>query len=70
MPVVERIAKAVCETLARPADEVPPLVLRENKKTDAVIVLAPKKHTRYTLPKKLIQVNRGLSARTAVAAVS
>lgn len=70
MPVVERIAKAVCETLARSADEVPPLVLRENKKTDAVIVLTPQKHTRYTLPKQLNQAKRGPNERKAVAAVS
>jgi len=70
MPVVERIAKAVCETLARPANEVPPLVLRENKKTDAVIVLAPMKHTRYSLPKLMIQTKRGLNERKVVAAVS
>lgn len=70
MPVVERIAKAVCETLARPADEVPPLVLRERKKNDAVTILSPKKHTRYTLPKQMIQAKRGLNTRKVVAAVS
>ena len=70
MPVVERIAKAVCETLSRPADEVPPLVLRENKETEAVIVLTPMKHTRYSLPKSMIQAKRGLNERKVVAAVS
>jgi DNA (cytosine-5)-methyltransferase 1 len=69
MPVVERIANAVCETLARPADEVPPLVLRENKKTDALIGLAPKKHTRYSLPKQLIQARKGMNERKGMAAV-
>ena len=70
VPVVERIAKAVCETLALPADVIPPLVLKESKKTDALIVLAPKKHTRYSLPKQTIQAKKGLYERKVVAAVS
>jgi DNA (cytosine-5)-methyltransferase 1 len=70
MPVVERIAKAVCETLALPADVIPPLVLRESKKMDAAIIHMPKKHTRYSLPKPVIQAKRGLYERKTVAAVS
>lgn len=68
MPVVERIANAVCETLARPVDAVPPLVLHENKKADTIIVPAPRKHTRYSLPKKMTQVKSSLVTRKKVAA--
>ncbi len=70
VPVVERVAKAVCETLARPIDEVPVLVLKERKKSDTSIGRTPSRPVRYTLPKSSKLTKRGQHERKVVTAVS
>ncbi len=59
VPVIERVAKAVCETLRRPIGEIPPLVLKERKQSDEPIVLMPKKLVNYSHRRATVQAKGG-----------